>query len=117
MQQAWARPRGGGGWGPGGARRGAPGHANRRRRRGPDGLDLWLAAWVFCLAGAAAWAWPDLTRDRGWTAAETARHLAARPNCAAARAVGLAPAGRGRPGYWTDHDRDRDGVACEVWRG
>lgn len=51
--------------------------------------------------------WPPLT---------TLRHLAAAPNCDAARAVGLAPANRGEPGYWLKHDADRDGIACEPWR-
>ncbi|MGO4722439.1 MULTISPECIES: excalibur calcium-binding domain-containing protein [unclassified Inquilinus] len=35
------------------------------------------------------------------------------PNCASARLVGLAPASRGEPGYYSRHDRDDDGVACE----
>lgn len=41
------------------------------------------------------------------------RHMLAAPNCDAARAVGLAPARRGEPGYWPKHDADDDGVACE----
>ncbi|MDN5927768.1 MAG: excalibur calcium-binding domain-containing protein [Hyphomicrobiales bacterium] len=32
-----------------------------------------------------------------------------------ARLVGLAPARRGRPGYWSRHDADSDGTACEPW--
>jgi hypothetical protein len=43
-------------------------------------------------------------------------HLASFPNCDAARAVGLAPAAHGGPGYWSRHDRDKDGTACEPWR-
>ncbi|NMA96685.1 MAG: excalibur calcium-binding domain-containing protein [Phyllobacteriaceae bacterium] len=43
------------------------------------------------------------------------RHLAAAPNCDAARAVGLAPARRNQPGYYSQHDRDQDGIACEPW--
>lgn len=42
-------------------------------------------------------------------------HLAASPNCTAARAVGLAPARRGQPGYWPSHDADNDGIACEPY--
>ncbi|MBZ9741988.1 MULTISPECIES: excalibur calcium-binding domain-containing protein [unclassified Mesorhizobium] len=45
------------------------------------------------------------------------RHLAAFPNCTAARLVGLAPARRGEPGYWPTHDADHDGIACEPWHG
>lgn len=45
------------------------------------------------------------------------RHLASAPNCDAARAVGLAPANRGEPGYWRNHDADSDGRACEPWPG
>ncbi len=44
------------------------------------------------------------------------RHLAAFPNCEAARAVELAPARAGRPGYWARNDRDGDGVSCEPVR-
>ena len=50
---------------------------------------------------------------------DRARHLLAAPNCSVARLVGLAPARRGEPGYWDDHDADHDGVACEpipTWR-
>jgi hypothetical protein len=53
----------------------------------------------------------------GWTIADMANHLAAARNCDAARAVGLAPARRGRPGYWPNHDADKDGIACEPYRG
>ncbi|RWB20763.1 MAG: excalibur calcium-binding domain-containing protein [Mesorhizobium sp.] len=45
------------------------------------------------------------------------RHVAAFPNCATARLVGLAPARAGQPGYWPTHDADHDGIACEPWHG
>lgn len=48
-----------------------------------------------------------------WPLIATLKHFAAYPNCDAARAVGLAPARRGEPGYWPSHDRDKDGIACE----
>lgn len=48
-----------------------------------------------------------------WPAALTLRHILAVPDCAAARAVGLAPALRGEPGYYVRHDADDDGIACE----
>jgi hypothetical protein len=51
-----------------------------------------------------------------WPPMATLKHLAAFPNCDAARAVGLAPARRGEPGYWPAHDADRDGIACEPRR-
>jgi hypothetical protein len=35
------------------------------------------------------------------------------PNCAAARAAGVAPLHRGEPGYRSGLDRDGDGIACE----
>ncbi len=35
------------------------------------------------------------------------------PNCAAARAAGVAPLHRGDPGYRPGLDRDGDGIACE----
>jgi len=50
-----------------------------------------------------------------WPLIPTLKHLAAFPNCDAARLVGLAPANKGEPGYWGRHDRDRDGIACEPW--
>jgi hypothetical protein len=50
---------------------------------------------------------------RPWPMAVAARHLAAAPNCTAARIVGLAPSSRGQPGYWGQHDADADGIACE----
>lgn len=50
-----------------------------------------------------------------WPALTTLRHLAASPNCDAARLVNLAPARRGAPGYWASHDADGEGIACEPW--
>jgi hypothetical protein len=47
---------------------------------------------------------------------DTLRHIAAAPNCDAARFVDLAPARRGSPGYWSRHDGDDDGIACEPRR-
>ncbi len=44
-----------------------------------------------------------------------ARHLYARASCDHARAVGLAPALRGAPGYWPHLDADKDGIACEPY--
>lgn len=50
-----------------------------------------------------------------WFIATTLKHIAAAPNCSAARLVGLTPARRGEPGYYSRHDRDQDGIACEPW--
>jgi hypothetical protein len=52
-----------------------------------------------------------------WPPLATIQHLASAPNCDAARAVGVAPARVGQPGYWKRHDRDDDGIACEVYHG
>lgn len=38
-------------------------------------------------------------------------------NCAAARSAGAAPIHRGEPGYAPHLDSDRDGIACEPYRG
>jgi hypothetical protein len=54
----------------------------------------------------AASPWPPLT---------TLRHWAAYPNCDTARLVGLAEARVREPGYYFQHDRDGDGIACEPW--
>lgn len=91
-----------------------PRPASWRRRRSP--LVSLIAAWG--LVGAAFVALPfSKDPDRVWTADTRARHARAAASCAAARAVGLAPSYRGEPGYWPQHDRDRDGVACEPWWG
>jgi Excalibur calcium-binding domain len=84
--------------------------ADRRAwwRRLPDRMLVF--AWVFAIASWAALAFVLMTP---WTAGVTARHLAAAMGCDAARAVGLAPARRGEPGYWPWLDRDHDGVACK----
>lgn len=50
-----------------------------------------------------------------WSFTTKLKHIAAAPNCSAARAVGLAPARHGEPGYYFRHDRDQDGIACEPW--
>jgi hypothetical protein len=50
-----------------------------------------------------------------WPVGVTIRHFAAGANCSSARAVGLAPALRGAPGYWSKNDADNDGIACEPW--
>jgi Excalibur calcium-binding domain len=50
-----------------------------------------------------------------WPVTVTLMHLQARSNCDAARAVGLAPARRGEPGYWEHLDADGDGISCEPW--
>jgi hypothetical protein len=59
-------------------------------------------------AGLAAPVWTS-----PWPPGLTLRHLASGPNCPMARAVGLAPARRGQPGYWPGHDAARDGWSCE----
>jgi hypothetical protein len=50
-----------------------------------------------------------------WPASTTAKHWFSYPNCAAARAMGMAPASAGQPGYYLRHDRDGDGISCEPW--
>jgi hypothetical protein len=73
------------------------------------GIRLVLALALLSLTWLAiAWLSP-------WPVPLTLRHLAASYNCDTARAVQLAPARRGEPGYWPDQDADSDGIACEVW--
>jgi hypothetical protein len=64
--------------------------------------------------GSFAFIWYLMTSS--WGVVPTLKHLAAFPNCAAARAVGLAPANIGQPGYWPHYDADGDGIACEAAR-
>jgi hypothetical protein len=48
-----------------------------------------------------------------WSTMATMKHFLSLPSCAVAHSLGLAPALRGDPGYWSWHDRDGDGIACE----
>jgi Excalibur calcium-binding domain len=71
------------------------------------------------VGAAGGWrrrALPRSEQPSPWPLTVALRHVAAAPNCNAARVVGLAPARRGQPGYWPSHDRDGDGIACEPWR-
>lgn len=79
-----------------------------------------LAALLAVGSFAVTWAlltmkpWPALSSS-SWSAAMVVKHIAAFPNCSAARLVGVAPAYKGQPGYWPQHDRDNDGIACEPY--
>jgi len=77
----------------------------RRLRRG-------LSA--FCAASVIAFPLAAVMLSTGWSLPTTVRHFAAAANCQTARALGLANARKGEPGYWPWLDHARDGVACEV---
>lgn len=62
--------------------------------------------------GLAILGW-GLTHVTQWPLVTSIKHLAASPACDVARALALAPAGDGQPGYWRHLDADADGVACE----
>ena len=89
-----------------------------RNVRSPRGLDLRrlyrVSKWP-AVTAIATFAIAAIFSLSPFSAIETVKHIAASPNCDAARMVGLAPARRGQPGYWLRHDRDRDGIACEPW--
>jgi hypothetical protein len=68
---------------------------------------------LYLLAAAVIYA--ALVLGSPWDQLTTLKHYAAAINCDAARAVGLAPAQQGMPGYWWRNDRDGDGEACETW--
>jgi hypothetical protein len=72
----------------------------------------WALMIPVCILGGA---WLAMAAASPWPMSVTVRHLMAAPNCDAARVVGLAPAARGAPGYWSRHDADGDGIACEPW--
>lgn len=55
-----------------------------------------------------------LTQLSPWNLPTTLRHLAAGGGCDIARAVKLAPAHRGQPGYWSYLDTARKGIACKL---
>jgi len=52
-----------------------------------------------------------------WPFSATVKHLLAFPNCSTARALGFEATYRGEPGYWSHHDADGDGIACEPYVG
>ena len=82
-------------------------------------LGRWLPFWPRRIHPAAisivglGGAYLALSLLSPWPPLLTVRHILAAPNCTAARAVGLAPAWRGNPGYYPKHDADNDGWACE----
>ncbi|WP_417495963.1 excalibur calcium-binding domain-containing protein [Maricaulis sp.] len=85
-----------------------------RRQRLVHSLRVWGLR--LALAGSAAvLVWFVIASLSPWPVPTTLRHLAASQNCDTARAVDLAPARRGEPGYWAENDRDHDGIACEAW--
>ncbi|WP_312880730.1 excalibur calcium-binding domain-containing protein [Aminobacter carboxidus] len=61
-------------------------------------------------------AWKPLQAISINSTTDALRHFSSAPNCDAARAVGVAPARRGQPGYWPSHDADNDGIACEPYK-
>lgn len=75
----------------------------------------WPTVLMMILVLAALIAWRPMQSVQINSVWDGVRHLASAPNCSAARAVGLAPARRGQPGYWPSHDADNDGTACEPW--
>jgi ABC-type Fe3+ transport system permease subunit len=94
-------------------------------RYGPQRLPFWRKRrfgryWLWAklaiiLALGTVLLYPVLKNAPKWPLAMTVRHISAFPNCASARAVGLAPSKRGEPGYWSHLDADRDGNACEPY--
>lgn len=87
-----------------------------RRRRWREQIDLraaliWLPLALMPVAIGGPPVVTYMSSDWGWDL--SIRHHAARTSCASARAVGLAPASEGQPGYWPHLDRNDDGWACE----
>jgi Excalibur calcium-binding domain len=86
-----------------------------------SGLVVWLRRHrhrvrmaAFAALGLAALLYPVVQNLSRWPLTVALRHAAAAPNCTA-RAVDLGPAYRSQPGYYPQHDDDRDGIACEPW--
>ena len=73
----------------------------------------WLAPVAIVAAASSALFYAKLEAS-GWRAGELISHIAAYSNCDAARAAGVSLARLGKPGYYARHDRDNDGIACEV---
>jgi Excalibur calcium-binding domain len=89
---------------------------SRRWDRPAELRKFYRTVTIAAIAATAGFAltWYFLTSP--WSLVPTLKHLAAFPNCDAARLVGLAPAYKGQPGYWAHNDRDGDGIACERYR-
>jgi hypothetical protein len=85
------------------------------RIRRAQGIMLRWAGNVLILGSVVGGGCLAIATSSPWPFSVTLRHLLSAPNCDAARAVGLAPAVRGAPGYWSGHDADADGIACEPW--
>ena len=87
---------------------------SRRRRRAMALRRLYRALRLpmLVVAGIAFLCWEVMSHTH-WPFMTILKHIAAYPNCDAARAVGLAAASKGEPGYWQRHDADGDGQACE----
>lgn len=73
------------------------------------------AIWIGVFIGILGGGYLGIATASAWPVGLTLRHLLASPHCAMARAVDLAPAVRGSPGYWHHNDADGDGIACEPW--
>jgi hypothetical protein len=71
------------------------------------------AIWIWAFLGILGGSYIGLATASPWPIGITVRHLLASRNCDMARAVDLAPAYRGAPGYWDHNDADDDGIACE----
>lgn len=71
--------------------------------------------WIWVFLGILGGGYIGLAAASPWPVGVTVRHFLAARNCDMARAVDLAPAYRGAPGYWARNDADDDGIACEPW--
>jgi hypothetical protein len=74
-----------------------------------------VVGWLVALTAVGVVGVGYFLMESPWPIDTTLRHWLAAPNCTAARAMQLAPAQRGAPGYYLRHDADRDGTACEPW--
>lgn len=86
-----------------------------RRLRSSSRRKTKLLVGLLSLIAVSAAAWQVSTlADRLGSWGLAFRHIAAAPNCDAARWANVAPARRGKAGYYESHDADGDGIACEA---
>ncbi|WP_233342525.1 excalibur calcium-binding domain-containing protein [Maricaulis salignorans] len=85
-----------------------------RRQRVDHIIRVWGLRLVV-IGAVLGLAWFTVASLSPWPVPTTLRHLAASKDCDTARAMELAPARRGEPGYWSWLDADHDGMACERW--
>jgi Excalibur calcium-binding domain len=98
-------------------------HVRKQRYQRPNLKQTWGFGFPVVLAGIMVAAFavlqPGADNDQPLSIAgsSAANAVVYYRYCDEARAAGAAPLYRGQPGYRSELDRDRDGIACEPYNG